>query len=1679
MKKTRISLLALMLALVMVVGAFASCGNNDGEKATEATSQATTSADTSAETTAETTTEEQTQTTSTETQTTSTETQPSATETETNTTETENVTSESDTSETETTDTTDDEESSNADLAGEHAALIELNNSMANGVQSYFTDGSRNYFNFTNKNMTMSYARSNALQQQVAYIVNTNGNAYIQNTMDVFIRMTDGSVHYASNSTKSAEANIYRFGYYYYEGLFEFQNFVPKNFEIDVKDSPKVGRLETFNHMVERENAKGGALKFTITDGSDPYITFRNFSYSSEEVNTVTFTATATSGVSNCTIFIGTDTLPLAQNTSMNIQMYGDGQPHTYSVDLTAISGYSGNLTQFRIDPAGVVGDSITISELSFGYADLSNVPADVSINRHFHVYTDKMHQAIQFATTKETTDIAELGMITEIPTDTVAKLLVLDANGEHTSLEGVDWASAYAVAFDIKDAGIFGYILPVHETAGTISVTEENGNYVILQTRVPTDNKLIPSISGEVDKNGNHTHAAGVTNNGNDFYISQRIYTDEAHDFEAFLFETYIERNPIAENQVKIGEESDSGSFGGYDPVRGIYILNIGMPLGSFSGAYNNPQKNYRVNFTIAAGKQISRNIYIMTAGKGGILECAVLLDADNMMLPIPIEVIKNFSEATGERNLFNIGDPTFSEAIFMLNLEAGEKYEYNILNIYQNWGNYPLKQLSSIPFHCPYYHLSTGVTETNCIVPWYNTAGFGRPSNTLPDFRSMSAPFWQTQPQHNSCGTHTWLRYTDSEGGTYLTESTKQTITSYGPTYAELIWENITDDGKIKVTYTHMEMPQTDENRTYYTMEYEFLEDLTINSFKDNFQFYNVTDNNHTGTYKKLGYLNEQNECVVIDTNQDATIVPEYVLGNQCPYFSLFMMPDWDRGSDSAEGYANLAFLIYNSDFVIGGEAKDYSFLIKNSKDHVTLTLNETGTVEFKAGDKITINAILMPWGSQQYEDDPANRLDKQNATEYTDITYSTVLEDGSLYMDKNVRDVRENTLLDPLTVTSETDEIIESAFLPKVKSADGKTATFTLSGGYNNVTVRVYGFDLLTAPRVEELVGGNWVEYKINSADNPINGYYHYYDGYSVQYDGDGTYSYSFVVTMQDAPRTFRVYADKEFEGWPEEILPEGGEDFLKVYVDPSEMYESSAAYKNWFGSITDNQDYITFTGSNSEDLREAYFNAYGGSAESGEYFVIKYRVPSTSATFADIIEVYISTQNSGPTAGDNFSFTPIRDGEWHIAVVNVAKSKCGTFTPDADGKYYTKYIRVDVFNKVTPTDVAMDIAFVGMDSSLEEICKLAQDEFATIDYYEGSSKTDLDTFTYEPYVKHYIDPNSGYKEAENAIFATQLDYVNHAENPTLVTFQTSSKADSICIANGYNSLSDGTFTISGWCVVANGGVSKYVWSADGGKTWNEIAGPQGFANDDMTKALNSRNGLTLTAEELNNSKANGNFQGSGIAIDLSAYAGKKIDLTIAAIPASSEEQNELILLYCFEKLTVRTSSDDPDTGDQTTKTIMYASTVDYVNKDISNLVNKSANTYSGTHTFEGFDALDNKTLSITGWCVVYGGLEKMVWSTDGGETWNDCTGILAAAGDALVDAFCERNSLTLTAQEIAATKTNGSFQGGSPMTADLSAHAGETVEVIFAAVPVLAEDGADPITLYIFKDVSVPN
>ena len=1389
--------------------------------------------------------------------------------------------------------------------------VIDLSNKLTNGSYPYYTDTSRNELLITNNVMDLGYRVTNALgDMTVSHLSTKDGHAYIKDTMDIFVRMKDGSTFYAGKSSNSqATLNIYRYGYYFYENRLEGQTFVNSQGKInEVALSPTLSLSSChdieFVGQMKNEEDKSYGFKYKVT-GGDPYVVLRGINFDTAKYDTLQVTIKAPDATQASEVYIiagGAGGFSSTQVKSFGL--INDGEAHTYQIPLSGISNYNGKLTGLRLDINCAVGTTVEVSDLSLFKLDISGSPSDLKLQRSFLTYSNKLHHLFQVSTFKDVENIQVFGMETKIEASTVAKYVIKDRNGLHyNTLEKIHWSSVEYVGFDIKDAGIFGLILPYDGSGGTLKVSFSDGYYIVEQTKGIAGGVLSPSCyyNPELPAQSGRYEVIKA-NNGNDFFLGQRIYTDTFHTFEKFIIEAECEVNPLTSDNIVVDtEKSDGASFAGYDPLFGYYKFKV-AGIGFNPPYYKYPNKHYSVVFSVV-GDQYDRQAYFMSqATSSGCLECAVLLDKDGMLLPVPIEVAKNFV-GDGENNIFNNEDRAYGEAYFPMIINAYESRSYTIVNLYQNWGNVPLKQLSSIQFHTPYYHLSTGVTETNCIVP-YNVAGPG-----LPDFRGMSAPHWESQPQHNSGGGHSFLVYNDANGGYQPSDTVGVEITAYGPTYAEIDLDYISADGKIKATYTHMEMPQTDENRSYYTMKYTVLEDVEIKDFKNNFKFYYCTDNSGTGTYQKVGYLDENNQYQVADAVNEAN----YVLGDECPYFSFFMMPDWDRESPHVEGYTNLAFLIYNYEFIINGEKVDTNFYLRNRGASLSLSLN-LDDVTLKAGDTFCINAILMPWGSQELEDDPANRLNKPHATGYTEYTYSTVLPDGTLYMDKNVRDVRENTLLNPLTATAIKDcEVLESVYLPKLKTTNGETAEFTISGGHNNSTVRVYGYNMLTVPKLEEYnkETGEWVIYELNSINHPDNyGYGHYYDGYAVHYDEDGTFSYSFVIPMDNgAPRTFRLSANEKFEGWPE-IPPDTSviDDPINYFLQPSEVMKMTATASHISGAdIMPDRSFVSLFGySNNAETQMTFFgNDTEAPQITGQYVVIKYRLPKGISTFSGF-EMFASSTTASPDGvGDRIEFKAQIDDQWHVVIVDL--STLPEVEPDENGNYLLNFCRWDILNGKVSSEMYIDIAYVGLHDDIKEICDIETNkEVVTtetpkyIDLIVGSTTTKIDPYTGEVYVPTYIDPSNeqGYK-LSTVEYAAWIDYVNRTSNSFGMH---NNKAVPEYANPTKKTIGEGLLVLTGW-VLAEGGIEKYVWSADGGKTWHDTVmyngySLQGAGSDTIAaysdiKKYTDENGNTVkpTLKDTAAAQINGGFRGySGICANLADYYadGTVVSVTFAAVP-----------------------------------------------------------------------------------------------------------------------------------------------------------------------------------------------
>ncbi|MBQ7698868.1 MAG: dockerin type I repeat-containing protein [Clostridia bacterium] len=777
-----------------------------------------------------------------------------------------------------------------------------------------------------------------------------------------------------------------------------------------------------------------------------------------------------------------------AYTTNVDAQIIASSK--TY---LASSSGTAASMNSYRI---GYYYYDFHFLDQNFrsGTSSLSRILFDHT----FHTYADKMYEELRAVASGNYSTGGKFESKIVIPSSSVSKLEIKRAGGTLTDVSGIsgtELTDVEYIAFDINGAGVFGLIIPYDDcgrktdgttnaspmstTAAYVKITLSSGNYEIIH------GVAMPSLSARQDCKFGH-----------------RIYTSALHTFDDIRKEAYIERHPLTDITVS---SVDNAQFLRYDSLCGFYKFTV-KATGVMT-AFPDGNKRMRIN-TVIKNDNTDRKIYIQTsenlADREGKLESAAILDENQQMLPIPIEVCKNFdgdetsNGSTYNKNvtyyLYETGSRTasFGETYLPLTLSKGETKEFTVLHLYQNWGNYRLKQLSSVKFHIPYYHLSLGVTETNCITPYFV---YGKDGWTLPDFRAVSAPYWAngTGVDHTSVGRLYFLN-SNSSGG--KTESQSAHINSAGPVYADIDMTYLSDDGNYKATYRHVETAQTDENRTYYNIRIEVLKDATVSSFRDNFSFFTF-DGRYT-QFSSKGYLNESNQMTT-GTATSSTSNSYITLGTQTPYFDYYGATNKGDSGSGSENAINFAIIVLRSDITLNGSKYTGSFVIREKAINMgsswsgykvpsaSLTLNISGSQTLKKGDVMDLDVILLPWG------------------------YSTSTDDS------NVRNVREDSGLDPFVITPVANcTLHEDRFIPSV-NAQNNTATFRISGGANVAAVRVYGFTDYTPPTVTFKADGHATNIKLASE--------HGYDGYQVYLDGDGTYSFAFNVDM-DAAQEYEI-------------------------------------------------------------------------------------------------------------------------------------------------------------------------------------------------------------------------------------------------------------------------------------------------------------------------------------------------------------------------------------------------------------------------------------------------------------------------------------------------------------------------------------------------------------------------
>ena len=773
--------------------------------------------------------------------------------------------------------------------------------------------------------------------------------------------------------------------------------------------------------------------------------------------------------------------------TTSNIEKYAKNS--TDIISTTWPNGY--NKTEKACAPyvnttrLGYYYNEVNVRNLNFG--------DNLYLDKTYHVYSDRMYQVYRLINSNSSavSTIEQVTFQTMIPKSSVTKFEIRNGDTITTSYSSNALGSTefrYA-AFDIESVGVLAFINT--STDCSFWLMQDNDNYYFRQVK-----------------------KVGTLEAGGEVSFGTRVYTDTTHDFSGMRAADEIERNPLTADDITVTGHStslDGTGFVGYDKLKGHYVMNI---AGSgFADAYGEPDKKYIDNIKVVA--KDDRDVFFMVHSTCP-LEGAALTDKNDLLIPMGLEVMKNFDHEV-EEPIYDPADKMYGDTLFPVKLAKGKTLEFSLVNVYQNWGKYPLKQISSISYYVSYYHMSTGVTETNCLAPYYSTYlnkdDVG--SWILPDFRGMSndgqtyeedGSEKHSDIQNNSVGAlngvsnGSSLSSSDADLGIYQGSD----IHSSGLTYADMNYSYTSKNGSYDVVYRHVEMPQTDEGRTYYTVEISFKKSTSL-KYAD-FSIFSFDARVNGDYYKNAAYIdaNGNKQVVSIDSTklQSTTSIINkwsptlYKLNKGSSYFTYYNMV-----RDGIHESGNFALIVKDYAITVNGQASDIGLAFYNDRikrnsaysNRGSLTIAENTT--FAAGDKITVNVILLPYGKGSGESDISS-----------------------------VEKVYKDSATEALKVTATKGAVVEDDFIATVRAASYGVAEFTLSGGAIknsevNYAIRVKGLKKLGKLKVEKKnASGEWETVELASTDG--------FDGYSVIYEKDGTLEYSFIVTKTESDVTYRV-------------------------------------------------------------------------------------------------------------------------------------------------------------------------------------------------------------------------------------------------------------------------------------------------------------------------------------------------------------------------------------------------------------------------------------------------------------------------------------------------------------------------------------------------------------------------
>lgn len=469
-----------------------------------------------------------------------------------------------------------------------------------------------------------------------------------------------------------------------------------------------------------------------------------------------------------------------------------------------------------------------------------------------------------------------------------------------------------------------------------------------------------------------------------------------------------------------------------------------------------------------------------------------------------IPVQISKNWHR---DKDNPTVHQGSWLRGYTLLPMAAGQTRRVRLRMIYGYWGGAGAVSHSQL---CVIGYGGNWKWDESALGAWGESMTYDPTQHLGAAFIDDVRPAFTTSMSE---GTHNWTE--NVGGGDFLIyydkantfRWAKRLKTAYrwtGPNMTEVLYSGITDDEKIRFTYTTRSVRTNDYHRRFHAYQYSFLEDVTSPS---RLVFHQMAADYYTGPTFAHYYLGDDTGLLSSHTSDPGGNVYK---GTTIPFDHQWLAIDDETSSDGTtkarRGILSLSSTLNGRAFPLylhtyGRSWGDPRMLIDMSSDCVRRS--------YEAGDVVEgeLEFILPPktvddyWGN---DSEFKSRLDS-----YGDNPWQAVYDEYRY----NIQ----------LSVTTHHGTLIRDYPVEIQVSATSRDilADFTVNrGGLGHVPVILKGVRTGTALQAQRHVGGHWVA--LESVDMPEN---NTYQGYQ---DAQGTMDcvFNLVRPATDFDRPWRI-------------------------------------------------------------------------------------------------------------------------------------------------------------------------------------------------------------------------------------------------------------------------------------------------------------------------------------------------------------------------------------------------------------------------------------------------------------------------------------------------------------------------------------------------------------------------